>query len=233
MQEILKADIIEAARNPVAALKYLKTMRWRAKLYTHLKEIFINQEYTLLVQKLKPGTTLIDIGAFVGDSAVYFAMQPEVARVIAYEPIPGTFREGNVLLSGAPIYIRKKIAYLNIGIGSETNYTTVKDMVGSGTTALSKSASRNGKRIKVFSLKKAISDARSQTIAIKCDVEGDEYGIFGSVSKSSMKNVYAVIAEVHGHKSKRNEFASAMRGLGYKIEELESSENTALYRFLK
>jgi FkbM family methyltransferase len=58
-------------------------------MYYTIFEIFIHGEYVSLDVKDK---VVIDVGAFVGDSAIYFALKG-AKRVIAVEPHPGAFAE--------------------------------------------------------------------------------------------------------------------------------------------
>jgi FkbM family methyltransferase len=59
------------------------------RMYYTIFEIFIHGEYDSLDVKDRD---VIDVGAFVGDSAIYFALKG-AKRVIAVEPHPGAFAE--------------------------------------------------------------------------------------------------------------------------------------------
>lgn len=41
-----------------------------------------------MVKNLRPHTVVIDIGAKVGETAIYFAQWHKIDKVIAYEPMP-------------------------------------------------------------------------------------------------------------------------------------------------
>jgi len=58
-------------------------------MYRSILEIFGHGEYASLDVKDK---VIIDIGAYIGDSAIYFALKG-AKRVIAVEPHPGAFAE--------------------------------------------------------------------------------------------------------------------------------------------
>ena len=58
-------------------------MRQKVKLYGHLDEVFMKQAYKWLYDRIVKDTVLIDIGAMIGDTSVYFAMNPNVKKVIA------------------------------------------------------------------------------------------------------------------------------------------------------
>ena len=84
-------DLLLIMRNPRLALDTLITARQKIKFYSHLNEIFFNQPYYWLWSQAKPHTTLIDIGAFIGDTATYFAMNSNIDKIIAYEPHPNLY----------------------------------------------------------------------------------------------------------------------------------------------
>jgi hypothetical protein len=49
------------------------------------REIFKNQVYKWLYDRITPNTLLLDIGANIGDTAIYFAMNKNVREVWSYE----------------------------------------------------------------------------------------------------------------------------------------------------
>ena len=59
-----------------------------------LEETFMQTQYAWLVENLRQGTIAIDIGANIGDSAIYLAMQPKVRKIYSYEPYPYLYEQG-------------------------------------------------------------------------------------------------------------------------------------------
>ncbi len=227
----MEGDIHEAIRNPKRAIKYLSELRWRAKLYTHFREIFAEETYLWLNEKIRPGTTLIDIGAFVGDSAIYFSMNPKVKKVMAYEPMPGTYLQGREILD---LRKNKKIFYKNQAIGAENTTISLPEGKQGGIAAATTLNRKGRAQIKMITLDEAVKG--QQRIAIKCDVEGDEFQIFNAKPKSIFKNVYAIIMEIHTSKMGQHNFhklISAMKSYGFRPYELEKSTNVSLYGFYK
>ena len=227
----MQGDLQEAIRNPRRAIQYLSELRWRAKLYTHFKEIFADQTYKWLYDRIKPDTTLLDIGAFVGDSAIYFSMNPNVTRVVAYEPMPWVYNYGKSLIRE-----KEKIDYKNMAIGKEGTLH-LPYMRTSGIAAASRM--KKGKvEVPSIGLKEAI--ANHKRIAIKCDVEGDEYNIFMDLPKSIFKNVYAIQMEVHKHIMDSSSVSNAgatdallnhIRQCGFKVRCLEKGDKVSTYGF--
>lgn len=228
----MQGDIQEAIRNPKRAFQYMLELRWRAKLYTHLKEIFLDEEYRWLSERLKPGTTLIDIGAFIGDSAVYFSMQANVKRVVAYEPMPGTYSEGIKVLRE-----RKdgKILYYNKAVGATDQTIKLPSKRQGGIAAASKLSGKNGKtEIQMIVLEEALRGHKK--VAIKCDVEGDEYNIFMDKKSGTFDEVYAMIMEIHHSNmgsEKTRRFFSDMKRYGFSSTAIKKGKNVSMYGFLK
>ena len=65
---MLQEDIGPLLKNPLGCLKMLTQWRKYVKFYRHYDEIFITQAYGWLYNHLKPNTTLLDLGAFIGDT---------------------------------------------------------------------------------------------------------------------------------------------------------------------
>ncbi|MCL5238910.1 MAG: hypothetical protein M1286_00335 [Candidatus Marsarchaeota archaeon] len=73
-------------------------LRTKARAYELLflgdrfEEIFIRQTYGWIYSQVKPNTTLLDLGANVGDTAIFFSMHPFIKKVISYEPQPEFYK---------------------------------------------------------------------------------------------------------------------------------------------
>lgn len=50
------------------------------------REIFRDQTYKWLYERIKPNTLMLDIGGAIGDTATYFAMHPNTKEIWSYEP---------------------------------------------------------------------------------------------------------------------------------------------------
>jgi len=104
--DFIKHDFRNITSNPKIALQMALTIRTRAQKYLLFHEIFIQQPYHWLVERLKPNTTVLDIGANIGDTPVYFSMFPTVKKVVAYEPVLKTYLEGKANINQSPYKTR-------------------------------------------------------------------------------------------------------------------------------
>lgn len=139
-------------------------------------ETFIGQQYKWLYDRIKPGTTLIDIGANIGDTTIYFSMNINVKRIEAYEPTLRLYEEAKRLLMRYPY--KNRIKFVNMAITHDG---------GKVTTAY-------GDGNKTGSITLAMVLAGRKKVAIKCDIEGEERYLFKDVDLSE---VYAIEIECH------------------------------------
>ena len=182
--------------NPRKMITRFKQMELRAVEY---QEIFIIQPYFWLFNLTKPGTTIIDIGATIGDSSIYFAMNPNVSRVIAYEPNASLFIEAEENISKCPFLLRQKITLHKAQIG---NYEEWGAWIGS--------TDRNKTDKTEYSLEQVLRPL--DNVAIKCDVEGAEINIFNE--KIDLSKVYAIQMEYHHGRSVQ--LIATLRNKGFK-----------------
>lgn len=198
-------------------------MRMRVALIVegNFEEIFARQGYLWLLNKLKPGTTVIDIGATVGDTALYFSMSPNVDKVISFEPSP-------VLYSKALYYIalspdKKKIEFNNMAVTSDGKPRTISSGIAQTDFAKNKSKG-SGKMINATTLKSLLSKLRvkgANRIAIKCDCEGEEARLFDNVD---LKNVYAMQMECHNYC--KESLSKKLKEAGFRITTLMDTDET-------
>lgn len=157
------------------------------------RETWLQQPYWWLYSHIQQDTTLLDVGAHIGDTAIYFAMHPFVRKVISYEPSPSCYSE---LLKSIKAYpLSEKITPINkaiswrktsrrlpgMGLGASTSmdYMTVKE-------------SERGTKIDSITLNDALHGLSN--VAIKCDAEGAEEFFFDD---ADLSKVYAIQLECH------------------------------------
>lgn len=156
-----------------------------------LVETFIKGEYFWLFERLKPKTTVIDIGANIGDTAIYFAQSQNVIDVYSYEPIPTTYAKAKSNISSSPL--RGKIQLFNKAITDRREVVRIDPTLkGSGSTTLDYAKGETGQRIETLPLNDVLKGKKN--IAIKCDCEGSEKVIFDN---ADLSEVYAIMLEYH------------------------------------
>jgi hypothetical protein len=146
----------------IASWVYFKVLGIVAAIdVMNYREIFLDQTYKWLYERIKPNTLLLDIGASIGDTAIYFSMNLNVKEVWSYEADDKRYRK------------------------------LLESIVHSRFSKIRPFHSR------VQSLQDVLSKVVYQNapVAIKCDVEGDEYKLF--TKETQLRNVYAIMLEYH------------------------------------
>lgn len=155
--------------------------------YSTIKEVFVDQQYKWLVDKLKSNTTIIDIGAYIGDTAIYFSQFDKVKRVLAYEPQLYAYNKAKKNTIN-----NNKIILYNKAIGREKEDVIIKN--GFSYAGSQIKTSKKGNTTDVIKLYNIINTIKTP-IAIKSDCEGGEYNIFNK--DLNLDKVYAIQMEYH------------------------------------
>ena len=154
-----------------------------------LSEIFFNEDYSKLNVNNK---TVIDIGGFIGDSALYF-ISKGAKKCITLEPYPSNFK---ILLKNIQKNnLTDKIIPINGFCSNTSKFSYFDEHYVGSSRSISKSTS--GQKIKSFSLldihnKYDISDA-----CLKIDCEGCEYEILDITPKKIIQMFSEIILEFH------------------------------------
>jgi len=159
-------------------------------------EIFVENTYKQLLPC--EGETVIDVGANIGDSSIYFALN-DAKRVIALEPYPLTF---NLAVQNIKVNnLNNKITILNSGYGKASE--TVKVEEKNWDTGMLVSSS-GGKEIKLYSLKSLLNEFNIKEALLKMDCEGCEYNILNE-DDDTLRRFKKIVLEFHyGYKNIEN-----------------------------
>lgn len=167
--------------------------------------VFYNQEYRNLNVENK---LVIDIGANIGDSAIYFAIKG-AKRVIALEPYPSTFQslKENVKVNG---YI-DRIVILNAGYGKD-GYIQV-DSQRKAIASTSLSPINSGLQISLFSLQTIVHNYSIEDAVLKMDCEGCEYALLDEDPRYLMPFSEMVIEYHYGYEK----LVNFLKKCGYNV----------------
>ncbi|HEY4365216.1 MAG TPA: FkbM family methyltransferase [Bryobacteraceae bacterium] len=161
---------------PGGASVALRTGTTDAKVFD---EIFIEQVYAPCVDALAGDPaplTLLDLGAYTGLSALFFARQlPQIDRIVAVEPDPGNFRQlaANLETSG----LAGRCTAVHAFAGAERAFADVRDS-GNGAWGMRMGPLSNT-GTPVVPLPELIHLAGSSApVVVKCDIEGGERALF-------------------------------------------------------
>ena len=165
--------------------------------------IFCNDDYKFLEPT---GKTIVDIGASIGDSAIYF-LSNGATLVVALEPFPYTYKMAveNIKLNG----LEEKIILVNAGYGND-NVVTINNPEQISGTSSQLSNQTGDYNVYTYSLETLINKYNvSRNSAIKMDCEGCEYQILRE-NNDVLRHFERYQIEYHlGYKSLKEKLESA------------------------
>jgi FkbM family methyltransferase len=160
-----------------------------------LTETFLKEDYGDF--SVKNGT-VIDVGAFIGDTAIYFATKG-AKRVLAFEPAPPTFHiaQENIKMNK----LQNAIEIRNKAVGrreGEEKFRFTSSRPGGSSMVFPDTRPSRYYQVKTTTLNQVMSEVGYVDL-LKMDCEGAEYQILPLALKDgNLKNISNIILEVHG-----------------------------------
>lgn len=155
-----------------------------------IRENFYEEQYGMLDVK---GKTVLDIGANIGDTAIYFALKG-AKRVYALEPFPRSYDllVKNIRANG----LEGSIVAINEGCGGKSAYMNVSESYEShGSSRLQ--GFRTGKRVRISRLSEILKRLGINDAVLKLDCEGCEYGIILGSDEEALHSFSEMAIEAH------------------------------------
>jgi FkbM family methyltransferase len=196
-------------------------------------EVFQKRRYFRAGYELRPGDTVVDIGANFGLFVLWAAPQVQPGRVIAIEPQPDALR----------------CLHTNIEANGLTNVTVVEEAVGAPDSAL-KLASYTGSEglshdasyrqpwfarslMALGKYPRTVTSVRQQSLGqvmsehaithidfLKVDCEGGEYDILRNVTKEDLACIDRIAIEYHEFSKgqRHRDLVRILEGAGFEVE---------------
>ncbi|MGC8982046.1 MAG: FkbM family methyltransferase [Minisyncoccia bacterium] len=159
-------------------------------LLDSIREEFIEKQYSRLKVKNR---VVLDIGGYVGDSAIYFALEG-AKHVFVYEPFIDPYKIAikNVYENN----LSNIIKVLNQGVGGE--HRTIKiDKSFKSNMGTDLRSFRYGKRISIVTLNEIVSKYSLHDAVLKMDCEGCEYETILNSDKYTLRKFKQIGLEYH------------------------------------
>jgi FkbM family methyltransferase len=177
-----------------------------------LTETFISEDYGDFSVK---NATVIDVGAFIGDTAAYFASRG-ARKVLAFEAALPIFRiaQENIRMNKLQDTVDVR-NYAVAGREGEVTFRFRCGQPGSSSIVFQDHASRSMfYKVKTTTLNQVMKEV-SYVDLLKMDCEGAEYQILPLAFKDgNLKNISNIILEVHGPPQ---EILNVLRAAQFKI----------------
>jgi FkbM family methyltransferase len=178
-------------------------------------------ELDLILKMIRPGSTVLDVGANVGWYSLNIAKAVPGVRIFAFEPIPDTFKNlcTNIRINGV-----SNIEAQNFGLSDKAGkivFYFCDDSSGSASAAnIGERSDAREIPCQIMTMDEFVEDRQLKIEFIKCDVEGAELLVFRGAGKclASQKPVILVemlrkwSAKFHYHP---NEIISLLSDIGY------------------
>lgn len=154
-----------------------------------IKEQFVYEQYNTLRIK---NNVILDIGANVGDSAIYF-YHKGAKHVYSFEPYPYTYKLGleNIKLNNLQNYV----TFLNKGVGNKGKIKLDENYNSNLATGIRNF--KNGVLIEIETLEKIIKQFKITNGIMKIDCEGSEYEFILNADIKSLRKFQQILIEYH------------------------------------
>ncbi len=175
-----------------------------------IAEIFGANPFRILNPK---GKTVIDIGANIGDSSIYFAING-ATKVFAVEPFPRSYSSlvKNINLNE----LREVVVPINAAIKSKKGEITLPLENGDIGSKAVYNPSYTGTTVQIptITLDEIFDNVKSVDIILKMDCEGCEYEVIPNMNEYLFDKISAICLEYHKDYSYLAQF---IRGKGYHV----------------
>lgn len=200
---------IEGYRSPIWLRKHTSDIRI-------FEQVFLAKEYNFELYNLAP-QLIIDAGANVGYSSIYFAKKYPMARIIAIEPDSTNYA---MLLRNVEPYLN--ITPVKAALWSKKCNLEIRNPKAAKWAIQVKEAGEDDSQNKILAI--TINDiftlaACTQIDILKLDIEGAEKELFEKNCEDWLSNVKVIVIELHSWIEGNEEcFNNAIKRFGFRKE---------------
>lgn len=187
-------------------------------------DIFIKKELDSPIN-INP-KLIIDCGAYVGFSSIFFNLKYPQANIVAIEPEPGNYK---ALLNNCLNF--KNIKPINAAVWNKEATLQINSGQGEWSFEMSESISSNGNVSKGITINQILNESGIDKIdVLKIDIEGAEVQLFDENCHSWLSKVKVIYIELHDRKIPgcSDNFYKAISH--YKWDKFKNGEKIILYR---
>ena len=204
-------------------------------------EVYLKEQYNLDKHGIAEPSVILDIGGFMGISALYYANQYKNKKIHVYEPVPYNYNfiKRNIYLNDLEnrVFSHQK-AVFDSNSTEELTFTT--DLSDLGGSALVKSHKKPLKgelpgtsiiSVKTVALNDILSEIDSDQIFMKMDIEGAEYQILYNSDKDLIRKCSSMILEYHFRDNEKRNGQSLrkyLESIGYEVSVIPDAKKPVL-----
>lgn len=173
-----------------------------------INEVFFLRAYEKLQVN---GKAVLDVGANIGDSAIYFALRG-ASHVYALEPYPYTW---DIAVQNAEANrLGGKITILNAGISDKPG-SIIIDPLFQNSSSSGLWGFKSGKTVPLLTLEELAKEYGLEGAALKMDCEGAERCALLAADSKTLRRFSSIILEYHyGYK----DISGKLRAAGFRVE---------------
>jgi len=178
----------------------------------HLHEVFSEIEagaYSVDVN----GLDVVDVGAYFGETAVYFSKQG-ANKVFAYEP----FQSGRYIASNAKTNHCNNIEWVHAAVHSETKTISINPKYKNNGASRLHYGAESGTTLPQMSLDDLTAAHNINGGILKLDCEGAEGPIIHGASLDTLRQYQTILMEVHTAMADPFQISSKLEAAGFKVK---------------
>ncbi len=173
-----------------------------------IQATFSEDEYKFALKPPADGQWMIDLGGYIGSTAILWAKLYPKSKVVVVEPIPenALLIRANIERNGLTdqiILIEKAIAEIsgeqtNIYYRDATTVGMVHRFIGSGYKAYHETVAEEHVSVETITLDKIIEDLKIESVRVlKMDAEGAEYVALRGCNPQNLAKIQTIVGEYH------------------------------------
>lgn len=162
-----------------------------------LKETILDRTYERVGTTLQPNWTVVDIGAALGDFAVWASRQVVQGKVIAVEPFPQSVE---LLYQNLRLNLIYNCRVVKAAIAGQNGRTTLHLVTGEAVQHSTAMGQENSEQIEVETMTLSTLFKQNQVVfcdLLKLDCEGAEYDILFNTDELTLSRITRICMEVH------------------------------------
>lgn len=152
-------------------------------------EVFLEEPYKPLDVR---GRDVLDIGAYTGDSALYFAIRG-ARKVYALEPVP---RICEMAVKNVQLNLVANVVLRNEAVGGRESVLAFDPLENALLTTAHHDV-EGGMPVRVRTLDALVDELNLDDAVLKLDCEGTEYEVFETVGKETLAHFHEMCIELH------------------------------------
>ena len=157
---------------------------------------------------------VVDIGGYIGDTAILFLLKRGATHVYAYEPFTEIYNIAKKTIDTNKL--ANRITFLNEAVAGNGGFADINNNTRICSMVSPLKSNNTGKLIPVVTLDDVVEKLKLKDgAALKVDCEGAEYKMFANVSSRALKKFHIIYLDYHyGYKT----LIERLKKEGYSVE---------------